>query len=340
MKKNIKTKSVELFKEFSQKNNYGVFNDSFMSIRYSIRKPKTNTEKITDYYFEDLITSGIDKVSNWDKFFEFVKFSLDSGNSEIAISQLIKKTPKVNNYEYDNYVSTVIDFLRPYKKIMFEYVARPILLENSWENLDVVFKVIDDQERRIAIFEAMFQTKAFENIDVQKKIYKLYNSNIKFKEKLSDYFTKIKKLDEQENVFDYIKEERVIVIGYNPEKIGNANLKSELSANGLIEDVKRFSKVLKEKEDLGISSILFEESKKNNIYKMYIVCNEESVEINKKIFKELFNKISRFETMKETQELYENIDLLIKEVKSECFSEKLEKELSSKQKVSLIKNKI
>lgn len=335
MKKSIKIKSLELFKEFAQKNNYGVFNDAFLSIRYKIRTPKPS-EKLSDFYMQDLIEAGADKISNLKPFFQYIKYCLDSNNSDVALAQIIKKNYRHTSYEYDSYVSDVIGLLEPYKKTLFEYVCRPAFLEHSWNKLGTVFETIDDQERRIAIFEAMVNTKIFQNLDTQKSVYQLFTTHIKSKNDLNKYFTKIKKINEEENILDSIEDYSCIVVSYDCEKIANANLNGELKSSEIVGSINRLAQEIKAIKELGIKSVLTEVDSKI-IQKMNIVCDKSSVDLNKRIFSELFNVVSRFKTRKEITGFSEDLIFFVKEKTAEVLSEKLSAGLTENKKTNKVK---
>ncbi len=327
MKKSVKIKSVEIFKEFAQKNGYGVFNDAFTSIRYTIRKPKAG-EKGGQFYLQDMIEAGPDKISNINQFFHFLKYCLHNNHSDVALAQIIKKTPKGSSYEYDSYVSDALSVLKPYKKTLFEYVARTAFLENSWHRLNTIFEVIDDQERKTAIFESMINTKTFQNVDTQKSIYQLLNTHIKVKENLLKHFTKILKVDENENVFEAIKENAALTFEYNPEKIANANLNGELTALMLVNNIKSYASIIKKMDELGIQTILIEEENKKYPHKMHIICDKEMASVNKRIFDELFNTVARFKTREQSEEFNQNIGLFVKEKQAQVLRENLQSTLS------------
>jgi hypothetical protein len=327
MKKSIKIKSIEAFKEFAKKNSFGVFNDAFMSIRYTIRKPKPN-EKGGEFYLQDMIEAGPDKISNMNQFFQFIKYCLHNNYSDVALAQIIKKNPRSSSYEYSTYVSDALSVLKPYKKTLFEYVARTTFLENSWHRLDTIFEVIDDQERKTAIFESMINTKTFQTVDTQKSIYQLLNNHIKVKENLLKHFTKISKVDENENVFEAIKENAALTFEYNPEKIANANLSGELTALMLVNNIKSYASIIKRMDELGIQTILIEEENKKYPHKMHIICEKSMAQVNKRIFDDLFNIVARFKTREQSEDFNKNIGLFVKEKQAEVLREKLQSTLS------------
>lgn len=328
MKKSIKTKSLEVFKEFAKKHNYGVFNDAFMSTIYRIRSPKSS-EKISDYSFQDLIEAGADKIDNLKPFFQYIKYCLDNNHSDVALAQIIKKNYRSTSCQYDSYVNSAIEVLKPYKKTLFEYVSRPSFLEHSWKKLENVFETLDDQERKTAIFEAMINTKSFQNVDVQKAVYQLFINHIKSKGFLEKYFTKIQSIEEQDNILDSIQEYTCLSISYNPEKIANANLNGELQASELIGSIKFYAKSIAEMKELEIESILMEEdNSKVGIKKMNIVCNPSTSALNKRVFDELFNVVSRFKDRKEVNNFGSQLSFFVKEKTAEFLSDKLRSDFS------------
>jgi hypothetical protein len=130
-------------------------------------KPK---ESMSRFYVDEILEENLDSIGTKDVFHEFLKKVLNKGEHEVAIYQAIKKTPGHKNYEYNSITSGIINTLKPFKKTLFEYVARPRFLEHNWHRIEELFKTLDGQENRMAIIEAVMQTNTFNNLDTQKSI--------------------------------------------------------------------------------------------------------------------------------------------------------------------------
>lgn len=294
MKKSTKLKSLELFSEFTEKNNYGIYNDSFMSTSYTIREPKAG-EKRSVYYFEDFLGASLDKVRNTKKFFDFIKYALDKGELEVAVHQAIKKTPSAKSYDYNGSVRDILKSLQPYKEAFFQYVARPKFLENSSDVMSYILSNIYDQEHRIAVFEAMFQTKEFNNINTQKTIYRLFNENIRDKSKLEKYFNKIEKIKEEDSIVSSTEITSVVMIGISTVKLANANLLSSLSGKDIAQTIKKIvEEVMPKEKELGISKVIWS-ANNTEYFVINIFCPPEKAEFNRMLTEEMINTVARID---------------------------------------------
>jgi hypothetical protein len=343
-KKTVKEKTKELFKEFTDKHGYGVYNDGFNHAHYVIRKPK-GSESTHDFYHNDFLDSNLDSIGSHNAFFNFMTDILNKGENEVALYQAIKKTPAPKSYSFDSHVNSVLSVLTPYTKTLFEYVARPKFLESSWERIDSVFNTLDSQDYRVAIIEAMLQTKTFNALDTQKGIYNIVQKHITDPSKFDSYFDRINKVSESQSVIDYIDTPAIVVIGFTSENLIGANLNTEINSNYLVDSIKRISNSLKEKhqEDLHIMNTLMDYNKDTKQHSLYIVCPQSSVGLNKFVFERMINDVSRLSKSAEVN-AYNQDDSrnrLIKECKILYLHATLEDTLSLPQEgVKRTKSKI
>lgn len=344
VKKTVKAKTKELFQEFMKKNGYGVYNHGFTHSHYAIRQPKKN-EKIHDYYVDDLLDTNIDNISNTSVFFNFMKEVLNQGEHEVGLYQAIKKTPGVKNYSYDIHVSAILNALQPYKKTLFEYVTRPKFLENSWRSIEHVFETLDSQEHRVAIIEAMMQTKTFSALDTQKNIYNIVQKHIKNPSQFESQFNRINKVKESQSVIDYIDTPSIVVIGFTAEKLIGANLNTEINSSGLVEYIRNTSNNFKERhqEDLHIINTFMDYNKETKQYTLNIICPQTCVELNKVVFEKMINDLSRLNKWQDIGEYNQedSIRQIIRECRIIHLQETLENTLDIfKETVKKPKNKL
>lgn len=343
-KTKVSDKTKELFLAYLEKKGLGVYNDAFMSSHYVIRPPKSASEKRSDYYAGDFLDSNLDNTGGTKYFVEFLTEILNKGEHEVALHQAIKKTPGPKNYEYSKHVNTILNTITPYKKTLFEYVARPRFLESGWEKLEDVFKTIDSQEHRKAIFEAMFATKTFTSLDVQKEIYNLVQKYIKYPSVYDEQFKRITKVDEKQNVTDFVSTSAVIIIGFNTEKLIGANLNTEVSSNALIESIKNISNSLKDnhQQDLGIINVMMDYKNGEKQHHLHVICPQDKVELNKIIFDRMINHLSRLNTWDEIKEFNEegNRANFVKQCQSISLHNNLNSSLDAREEKTKLKNKI
>jgi hypothetical protein len=304
VKKTVKAKTKELFEAFLKDKGYGVYNDGFMSTHYAIRKPKPNVShesNFSNYHVDDLLESNLDSVESKDVFHEFLKRILNQGEHEVALYQAIKKTPSPKNYEYDNIVRGMIDTLSPFKKTLFEYFARPRFLEHNLTKIDRVFKVLDSQEHRVAVIEAVMQTNTFNSLDTQRAIYNIVQAHIKVPAKFDSYFEKITKVQEHQSVVDYVDSPSVVIIGFTEEKLIGANLNTEMAAKTLVDGIGKIANILKKeyKDDLKIINVLMDYDKDSKQHTLNVICPQSHVALNKLVFEEIINDVSRLSTWNE-----------------------------------------
>ncbi len=334
-------KAKELLEEFLEAKNYGIFSNLSMHRSYSI-KPLKDDKKTSSYTIEEIINCNLDMISSEDKFLEFITYCLKKSENDVAISQAIKKTPRVNHYNYDHHVDQIINTLIPFKKTLFEYVARPSFLQSSYKQIPKIFTAIDDQERRIVIFESLINTKTFQNIDSQKEIYNFAQEFLKQPEKFDQYFNRIKKIHENQNVVDNNEINSVVSLGFNIDKLIGANIETELSSETIINNIKRITKNIETQfgTDLEISTTLMDYNSKTKQYQLHIICKEGNAPINSYIFSELINEISRKSNYKEIEDFNNNLSLFMKEQKAIYMNNKLNQSLNSNVQQHPRKNKI
>lgn len=342
VKKTVKAKTKELFEKFLNEKGYGVYNDGFMSTHYGIRKPK-NGEKLSTYYIDDVLDSNLDNIESKDVFHEFLKKTLNQNELEVALYQAIKKTPGHKNYEYNSITSGILNTLKPFKKTLFEYFVRSRFLEHNWKRIDDIFQTLDSQEHRIAIIESVMQTNTFNGLDTQKSIYNLVQKYIKQPEKFDSYFEKINKVNEHQSVIDYIDSLSVVIIGFTEEKLIGANLTTEIAAKTLVESIEKIARNLKTeyKDDLKIINTLMDYNKDTKQHTLNIICPESYVELNKIVFEEIINDISRLSTWNQLREYQDEVKTaLIKQCRSFQLHEDLQDNLHSDNDIKRKSNKL
>jgi hypothetical protein len=333
-KKSVSIKLKSLFEDFLLKNQFGVYNDSFMGNTLYVRKPKNDREKISDYYNEDFLNNTLSAVGTPKVFLQFLSEILKKGESDVALQQAIKKTPNPKNYEYEGHVSSILNVLEPYKKVLFNYVSRPNFLEHNFHRLDKIFSIIDDQEHRIAILESMMVTKTFNSLDTQKEIYNLVQNHIRQPEILDKHFSRIKVVDTKESVVDFIETPAIIVIGFSAEKLIGANLNTKISSDTMVSTIPQCSQLLKDKfqQDLNIINTIMDYNKENKQYSLNILCLPDTLGLNKKVFEKMINSISQLNSWEDITEFKkdENLNLFIKECKAEYLHQTLNQSLVNK----------
>lgn len=333
MKKlNKQEKTKELFISYLKENNVWVFNDSFLGKHLTIRPPKNTNDKLNDYYINDILATNFSGISNSSSFLKFISYLLQKNEHSLAIQQSIKKTNNYKNYNHHEDISKIIKILTPYKKTLFEFSCRNSFLNNHLNTLPSIFSILDSQEYRIGLLEAIFNTTAFNNLDNQKMIYNLVQTNIKNPKKFDNKFSKIKILNNFETVVDFIETPSIIVIGYNAEKLIGANLLTKISSDNLLSFIPQFASILRTKhtEELKIINTIVDYNKEKKQYYLNIICKQETLELNKVIFENFLNTISRFSIWQEITDFLseEKINLFLKTCKSDYLQQTLQKSLS------------
>ncbi len=338
-KETIKTKTESLFKEFLENNNYGIYSDSFMGIRYTIRKPKSS-EKISLYYLEDLVSGSYTDLGSEEKFFDFIEYAFKKNKGDIALNQLIKKTPRVNSYDYSSFLTKVIQTLIPHNKELFEYVSRSKFLETSWGLIGDLAKHLTE-EQTISLVEQTFTTKTFNNIETQKKLYAFVKNEIRDNEDLLKEFNKIKIIEETENVLDKASTPGAVLLEFNLQKLAGANIDSNLSIHQTVNNIETSLRDMADKNgvDLGLIDLTMKKSKFELDYKVIILCDKDKVELNKIVFEKLINTVVDFKEYKEYGLFSKEIETFYKECKTEYQFKDLNQNLI-KNSISEKKNKI
>jgi hypothetical protein len=343
VKKTVKEKTKELFEEFLNEKGYGVYNDGFMNRHYNIRIPKPK-ENMSRYYVDDILDDNLYHIGTQDIFFEFLKKVLNKNEHDVALYQAIKKTPGNKHYDYEKITSSIINKLTPFKKTLFEYVVRPRFLEHNWSRIEDIFKTIDNQENRIAVIEAVMQTNTFKSLDTQKSIYNLVQKHIRNPEKFDSYFDKINKVQPHLSVVDYIDSPSVVIIAFTEEKLVGANLNTEIGSKSLVDGIRKVANNLKKeyKDDLKIINILMDYDTETKQHLLNIICPHSHVELNKLVFEEIINDISRLSTTDELREYQsESKTAFVKKCKSFQMHEELQDGLDiANDEVQKKKNKL
>lgn len=349
VKKTVKQKTKELFTEFLDKRELGIYNCGFMRTTYDFRKPKQG-ENRSLYYLDDALEDNLDKFASGrttDLFFNFITETLQKGEHEVALYQAIKKTPGAKSYDYDTQTDNIIKTLKPYKKTLFEYVARPKFLEHSWKTLDDVFQTLDSQEQRIAVIEAMMQTKTFASLDTQKNIYNIVQKNIRNPSQFDAHFNRISKVENTRTVVDFIDTPALVVIGFTAEKLIGANLNTDMTSEAIVNGIKRIANTLKDrhKNDLNISNVLMDYNTEKKQYSLHVICPKAYEELNKIVFEKMINDVSRLNSWKDLIEYEKEDSMQIQKMITMSKAFQLHSELSSdletpKEEVKRVKNKI
>ncbi len=326
-KESIKTRTESLLKEFLEENGYGIYNDAFISTRYTIRKPKSS-EKQNTYYLEDMVSSGYSDLGGEEKFFDFINYAFNKNKGDIALNQLIKKTPRSNSYEYEGFVKKIIEVLKPHNKELFEYVSRSKFLEGSFNLIPNVSKQLS-KEQLVNVIEQTFTTKTFTNIETQKKLYTFVKNEIEDSEELLKHFNKIKILKETENVLDKVSTPGAVLIQFNLEKLAGANIGNHLSVNQVFSHVESAIKTMADMNgsELGLIDLTIKKEKFDLSYKFIILCEQDKIELNKVVFQNLINSVVDLKDYKEHLQFKEDIGSFYKEWKTEHQFKELNRDL-------------
>lgn len=343
-KKSVIEKTKQLFLQYLEDNGYSVESDGYGHRTYSLQKPSSPTKQRNTYFADDYLNANLDNIGQNQRFFIFLHRVLNMGEHEVALYQAIKKTPGPKNPQYDKSVNSIINTIKPFKKTLFDYVARTSFLEHSWRILPEVFKEIDGQIERSTIFELVFNTKTFKSTDTQKEVYGLVNQYIKQPAKYQSYFNRIQKIEENQSLVENIKHYSVVSMEYDLDKLVGANLNRKgIESSEINNSIEKTCLLIQELKDpeMGIQKVLFEPIK-NHRRSFNIICEDNKVNINTEIFENIVNKIARMNSYEEVRDFREedNLQIFLREEKARFLRDKLNQALNTNDAKQKPKGKI
>ena len=339
-KTTLKSKVKEEFEKFLAKNEYGIYTDPYFRNSYSIRKNKP-TEKIQTYYIDDVLSSNLESILTPNVIFQFISEQLQVNNGEIALFQCIRKSPPPSASDYNKHITSILKTLNPYKKQLIKYVSRNTFLENSWGMIAETFNIIDDIEKRTAIIEVMTTTKKFRDLDVQKNIYNLVQVSFKNPQYFDKYFDRIKKIEPNTSVLDFVSTPGIIIFGFSSDKLIGANLNTKINSFQITSQIESIPLLIKEKFNTDLNIISSNLTKVKNEFQLHIICPQELVPLNRFVFEEFINKIIKFNSVDELNNFKTNeLDLFIKESKIKYLYNSMQDNMATNIELKVKKNKI
>jgi len=336
----IKLKTKELFQNFLDKNGYKIDNEGFTDQYFVIKKPKDGEGRST-YYMEDLLDGNIRNIRTKHIFFNFIEELLSTNEKDVALYQLIKKTPKLDAFEYNKDFNSIVDFLKPHQDLFFKYMARTRFLEKYWGELDKVLPLFKSEDHKIGVIETLTQTNTFKSLDTQKEVYQLIQKHIKNPSILDKYFNKINKIGDNQSVIDHVDTLSVVVLGFTEERLIGVNLNTEMEAKDLIRHIKSVSEKVAEQhsDDLKIVNTIMAYNKDTKQHTLNILCSQSHVELNKLVFEDVINAICRFNDNSEVYEYKESSKTnIIQKCKAFQLHEELQDEIIPSDKLGMKKS--
>jgi hypothetical protein len=153
------------------------------------------------------------------------------------------------------------------------------------------------------------------------------------KNQFNSYFQKINKVQEHQSVVDYVDAPSVVIIGFSEEKLIGVNLNTEIPSKSLVEGINKVANKLKTEypDDLKIINVLMDYDIEKKQHTLNVICPQSHVELNKLIFEEVINDISRLSTIDQLRDYQsESKTAFIKKCKSFKMHEELQDGLNLK----------
>lgn len=328
-----KEEQVDILTKYLKEYNYIIKTESIFSSRLSIQSPKPN-ENLSLYYVEDYVDSTVDKILKLEKFFDFISYCYKNNKPEIGFQQLVKKTPKNNSYEYEDYVEKVITYLSVNsKEEVFKFLNRPKFLERSYTSIVQAHNDLT-QKQRVELIEKMFLTKTFNNVETQKFLFNYVKNNIDPNSELLKEFYKIQEVKNSDSIVDNISQYSTLVFNLNSEKIAGISLDSKFDVDTVFNNILKNVMSLKENKqnEYGIVDILFKKENNTNNHSIVLLANNENLGLNKILIEKLVNKTANIKNYLEFSDFRKNFDSFLKEVETEYFYNNLKNDLNNNKK--------
>ena len=221
-------------KQYCQERNHFIKNVASWGTRYEILDIKNKEkENLTDYFIECYLEAKENELHDRKEFFKFIRFLIKKDRLDLADKQLKHKRPS-NNEDFEKYFNQLFNFFRDRKDVIKDFVLNKKFFDTYPEKIKELCDYFTDPDDIKGLFENVFKTKWFSNLNNQVEVYKLFKTHIGDNEEYHSFFNKInlKEPSKESDAFNQPVFMYCVEFTIDFKKLMSASVDQKITLNG------------------------------------------------------------------------------------------------------------